>query len=85
MVYFPTHSYEQYYQAIRRCYRFGQKRPVKVDLVFTEGDKNIIKNLKRKDKQATEMFENLVKHMNNSINIKRSKDFENEIKLPKFI
>jgi hypothetical protein len=85
MTYFPTHSYEQYYQAVRRFYRFGQNKEVKVDLVFTEGDKNIIDNLKRKDKQATEMFENLVKHMNNSLHIKRSKEFKNNIELPKFI
>jgi hypothetical protein len=37
MTFFPSHSYEQYYQAVRRCWRFGQTRPVVVDVVTTEG------------------------------------------------
>jgi hypothetical protein len=36
MTYFATHSFEQYYQAIRRCWRFGQKHEVDVDLISTE-------------------------------------------------
>ena len=39
VVYFPSHSYEQYYQLIRRCWRFGQKYPVKVDVILTEGER----------------------------------------------
>src|SRR5207237_8804485 len=35
---FPSHSYEQYYQAIRRCWRFGQTRPVRVEIVATDGE-----------------------------------------------
>ena len=45
MVYFPSHSYEQYYQSVRRCWRFGQKRPVTVDLVLTEGERRVQQNL----------------------------------------
>jgi hypothetical protein len=33
--FFPSHSYEQYYQGVRRCWRFGQERPVVVDIVST--------------------------------------------------
>jgi hypothetical protein len=61
--FFPSHSYEQYYQAIRRCWRFGQKRPVQVDIVTTEGDVNVLKNLQRKSAQSDVMFSNLVRQM----------------------
>jgi hypothetical protein len=74
VVYFPSHSFEQYYQAIRRCWRFGQKRDVKVDIVTTEGERGIMKNLQRKADQASEMFDRLVAEMNNALHI------ENEIK-----
>lgn len=84
VVFFPTHSYEQYYQAIRRCWRFGQKRPVKVDLVFTEGDENMIANLKRKQNQASTMFDNLVKHMNNALEVKANNNFNKKMEMPKW-
>lgn len=64
MTYFPTHSYEQYYQAVRRSWRFGQQRPVTVDLITTEGGQNMLANLHRKAQQADEMFAELVAHMN---------------------
>jgi superfamily II DNA or RNA helicase len=70
VAYFPSHSYEQYYQTVRRCWRFGQKRPVRVDLVMTEGDELVMKNMQRKMKQAEEMFKNLVAEMNNELTIK---------------
>jgi hypothetical protein len=44
-VYFPTFSYEQYYQAIRRFWRFGQKRNVTVDLVYSDGQKRVLDGL----------------------------------------
>ena len=66
---FPSHSYEQRYQGIRRCWRFGQKRPVRVDTVHTEGELRIIENLKRKSEQASVMFESLVQEMNNAMHI----------------
>ena len=39
---FPSHSFEQYYQGIRRCWRFGQTRPVRVDVIETEGDRDVL-------------------------------------------
>jgi len=67
IAYFPSHSYEQYYQAVRRCWRFGQTREVTVDLVLTEGQKKVMQNLQRKSIQADAMFANLVHEMNDSI------------------
>jgi superfamily II DNA or RNA helicase len=43
-----SYSYEVYYQAVRRCWRFGQRRPVRVDLVLAEGEGNIGQVLDRK-------------------------------------
>jgi hypothetical protein len=72
VVFFPTHSYEQYYQSIRRCWRFGQKRSVSVDIITTEGGLDVLENLQRKSKQADEMFANLVRNMNNILTIDKS-------------
>ncbi len=64
MTYFPTHSYEQYNQATRRLWRFGQKRPVEVDLIYTDGGERMMENLGRKSEIADRMFRDLVGYMN---------------------
>jgi hypothetical protein len=69
MTYFPTHSYEQYYQATRRLWRFGQKSPVAVDLIYTDGGERMMENLARKSAAADEMFVRLVRFMNQSTHI----------------
>ena len=56
-------SYESYYQAIRRCYRFGQTRAVDVHLVASEGEGAIQKNLERKAQQAQAMSAAMIDHM----------------------
>ena len=76
MTFFPSHSFEQYYQAVRRSWRFGQKRPVTVDIVTTEGGVNVMKNLQRKADQSDRMFSSLVSHMNDSLSIDRSSVFD---------
>lgn len=82
--YFPTYSYEQYYQAIRRFWRFGQKRNVFVDLILSDGQTRIMESLMVKKDKAINMFENLTKQTNSDFKIER-KDFNKEIKLPNFI
>lgn len=57
------HSYEQYYQAVRRSWRFGQKRIVNVHVITSVADGSIVTNIERKEKQAMEMFDNIVTHM----------------------
>lgn len=69
VTFFPSHSYEQYYQAVRRCWRFGQERPVVVDLVMTEGERRVMENLQRKAQAADRMFENLVAEMRHAISL----------------
>jgi DNA modification methylase len=57
-------SYEQYYQAIRRCWRFGQKSPVDVHIITSVLEGKIVQNVKRKEREASDMFSELVKRMN---------------------
>lgn len=82
VVYFPSHSFEQYYQAVRRCWRFGQKNQVTVDIVLTEGERKIMDNLRRKQVAATAMFESLVAEMNNAMSINTAKDFSKQMEVP---
>ena len=69
MTFFPSHSFEQYYQSVRRCWRYGQENPVKVTVVTTSGESGVLRNLQRKAKAADEMFEQLVEEMGNAMKI----------------
>lgn len=82
--YFPTYSYEQYYQAIRRFWRFGQKNSVYVDLILSDGQTRIMDSLMVKKDKALNMFENLTKQTNAEFKIE-IKEFNKIIQLPKFI
>jgi hypothetical protein len=83
--YFPTYSYEQYYQAVRRFWRFGQKRDVIVDLILSDGQDKIMESLLIKKDQAIKMFGNLTKQTNEAYKAKQPKEFNKSIQLPKFI
>lgn len=82
---FPSHSFEQYYQGVRRCWRFGQKRTVHVDMVTTEGQRGIKANLQRKAAQADAMFERLVQHMNDARSIARVDDHTTQMERPQWL
>jgi hypothetical protein len=82
--YFPTYSYEQYYQAIRRFWRFGQKREVFVDLILSDGQSRVMESLMIKKDKAIKMFENLTANTNSDFTIK-NKEFNKQIILPSFI
>lgn len=82
VVYFPSHSFEQYYQAVRRCWRFGQKRPVHVDVVLTEGERRIMESLRRKAEQAEAMFANLISEMNSAMAVSTAKSFDKAMEIP---
>jgi len=85
MTFFPSHSYEQYYQGVRRCWRFGQKKPVVVDMITTEGEMGVYNNIRRKAKDAAKMFDNLVKHMNDELKIEPERHNNKNINLPDWI
>jgi hypothetical protein len=54
-----TDSYESVYQSIRRCYRFGQKRPVDVHVIASDIEGAVLANLRRKEADANEMAASL--------------------------
>lgn len=85
MAFFPSHSYEQYYQAIRRCWRFGQRNPVTVDVITTPGGSNALANLERKATQADRMFEALVAHMRHGMAIDPGVHFDQTMEVPAWL
>ncbi len=82
MTYFTNHSFEQCYQAIRRCWRFGQKNPVYVDFITTDSQVNVYNNLQRKAKACAEMFDKIVDEMNNVLNVNRMEEFKQKAEIP---
>ena len=82
MTYFVSHSYEQYYQAVRRSWRFGQQRPVTVDVIASKGVEGILANLQRKSRQADRMFDALLAHMTDALHIQRATDHTKRMELP---
>lgn len=66
VVNFVDHSYEKFYQCVRRCWRFGQKRQVTLDVIATEGEMNVKRNMERKEKLASQMFDSVVRFMNDA-------------------
>lgn len=85
VTFFPSHSFEQYYQGVRRCWRFGQTRPVRVDIITTEGEKEVLKNLQRKAEAADKMFAGLVANMNDAIAIDRGHAFIHAEQVPAWL
>src|SRR3990172_1912226 len=86
VTFFPSHSYEQYYQGVRRCWRFGQTRPVRVDIVSTESESGVLANLRRKAEQADRMFSALIAEMHNAVAIGRTKDgFDKKEEVPAWL
>jgi hypothetical protein len=83
-VFFPTWSYEQYYQAVRRFWRFGQKSDVTVDMVISDGQKRVIDTIQQKTNKAIELHKKLTENVNNSFTDNK-KQFNQTVKLPKFI
>jgi superfamily II DNA or RNA helicase len=83
-VFFPTWSYEQYYQAIRRFWRFGQKNDVTIDMVISDGQTRVIEALEQKTEKAIQLHKSLTENVNNSFkNI--TKEFNKPILTPKFL
>ena len=55
-------SWEAFYQAVRRCYRFGQTKPVHVHIVAATTEGNVLENLKRKEREAEQMAEEMAEN-----------------------
>jgi hypothetical protein len=83
-VFFPTWSYEQYYQAIRRFWRFGQTSEVTCDMVISEGQERVLEALTQKTAKAIELHGNLVSAANRDFH-HVVKEFNQTAKLPDFL
>jgi len=88
MSFFPSHSFEQYYQASRRCWRFGQTRPVTVNIVTSEAERLVLSNMQRKERQAAEMFDGIVREMGEYQKTKGNRGYNKagvETKIPEWM
>jgi hypothetical protein len=83
-IFFPTFSYEQYYQAIRRFWRFGRNEPVIVDIIYSDGQKRVLDSLIAKAVKADELFSKLNQNLHQNFEI-HNKEFDKKIKLPSFL
>jgi hypothetical protein len=84
-VIFPSHSFEQYYQSVRRSWRFGQTREVVIDVVATDGESGTVKNLQRKAAAAERMFTSLVAMMGDQLRICRDRNYPNSVEVPSWL
>lgn len=81
---FPSFSYEQLYQLIRRFLRFGQKFPVTADYIFSDGQSRVMDALLAKAKKADELYTRLQIETNQPFDIK-GREFDKQITLPTFL
>ena len=83
-VYFPTWSYEQFYQSIRRFWRFGQKREVTCEMVISEGQERVMQALEEKTQKAIALYANLVENANRDFS-HTVKSFDKQVTVPEFL
>lgn len=78
-------SYESYYQAIRRCWRFGQDKIVNVHIVTSDMEQNVVENIRRKENDAVNMRDAMVKNMSDisSVEIRGQERHHDEYKTNK--
>jgi len=82
-VFFPTYSYEQYYQAVRRFWRFGQTKDVTIEVVVSDGQTRVLEALQQKTDKAIQLYRNLTENVNRQFTITH-KEFNKEVIKPRF-
>ena len=82
---FPSHSFEQWYQAVRRFWRFGQKHAVRADIISSEGESGVVANLTRKSEQADIMFSRLVSLINQELRIENENKHKHKQEIPTWL
>lgn len=83
--FFSSHSFESFYQGVRRSWRFGQEKPVKIDIVATQGEAGILENLKMKQEKADKMFAALVREMNNEMKKESIDNHKEKMEVPQWL
>lgn len=56
-------SFEAFYQAVRRCWRFGQNKPVNVHIVISEKEGSVVANIKEKERKMEHMTQQMIEYM----------------------
>jgi hypothetical protein len=72
-------SYEQFYQAVRRCWRFGQESKVNAHIIYSEREGAVVNNIQRKESDAKAMAESMVKYMSDITKSKIKGSLNNQI------
>ena len=86
MTSFASHSFEQYYQSVRRFWRFGQTSDVVVDHVLSDGESRVLANLRRKAEQADKMFNEIALNINNELRVARDhRQYDKQEEMPKWL
>ena len=87
MTFFPTHSHEQFYQATRRCWRYGQSNSVTCSLIYTESEMSVVENLMRKERNANAMYDKIIANMKSyqTHNAKREYTVSEKMEVPKWL
>jgi hypothetical protein len=84
--YFPTHSQESYYQAVRRCWRFGQDKEVNCHLVFSQAEMRVVNSMLRKERQSVELYDGVIRQMNEVLKMNENgQDKSIEMELPTWL
>ncbi len=83
--FFPSHSFEQWYQAVRRSWRFGQEDDVIIDVIASEGEQRVLSNINRKAEAADEIFSELVSLMNEELKIEHEDNHTQPTKIPSWL
>lgn len=72
-------SYEQWYQAVRRCWRFGQTRPVQVRVFTSPAERLVIENVQRKAKAAEHMMEQITQYLSDARAARDTSTYERDV------
>ncbi len=85
MTTFGGHSFEQYYQSVRRFWRFGQPNAVTVDHVLSDGETRVLANLQRKAEQADKMFAEMAGNIRQELAIAARKVSSDDVEVPSWL
>ena len=83
--FFPSHSHEQFYQALRRCYRFQQQREVCCNIVTSEAESRVLENMMRKERRSVEMYRGIVREMGKVLENRNGDHKQKEMELPRWL
>ncbi len=85
IAYFPDHSEEQYYQAIRRNWRFGQEKEVNCHLVYSEKEGLVVANMLRKERQTEELYDGIVRYMLEAEKENKQEQTNGRVEVPEWL